>query len=172
MTQTSASRRIPSGISIGRSNRPIAWVGFCLGAGSGLLMGLWSFDGPVGIPGWLGAYDDTARRLLRLGHIAFFGIGYLNLLLVHELPTLKLGLAAKAGAAHSMNFANVFLPSLLIAAAVFPPAKYLLALPATSAFMALCIAAWGACARTRRGAAGRMAGADGGSGPTAAAPGR
>ncbi len=40
-----------------------------------------------------------------------------------------------------MNFGNVFLPLVLIIAAVYTPAKYLLPLPALSVFAALCLAA-------------------------------
>jgi hypothetical protein len=129
----------------------IAWVGFCAGAASGLVMGLWAFDGPVAVPAWVGEYGGTSRRLMRLGHIAFFGIGILNLLLVRELPALRLGQGAKAAAATGMNVANIFLPSILFAAALLPPLKYLLGVPAAGAFIALCIAAWG----TRVGAVTR-----------------
>src|SRR5947209_10364331 len=61
-------------------NRRVGWVSTCLGAATGLILGLWSFDGPFAVPGWLGAYDQTGRRLARLGHIAFFGLGILNIL--------------------------------------------------------------------------------------------
>ncbi|GAB5559267.1 MAG: hypothetical protein SynsKO_09140 [Synoicihabitans sp.] len=51
------------------------WVGFLLGALSGALMGL-RFHRPE----WLGGYDAFPRRMVRLGHIAFFGIGLINIL--------------------------------------------------------------------------------------------
>ena len=127
----------------GRSNRVVGWVGCCFGAASGLLMGLWAFDGPVATPAWIGDYGGTSRRLLRLGHIAFFGIGILNLLLARELPALHLGRRANAVAAHCMNFANIVLPLTLFAAALSPPFKYLLPVPALGAFAALCLVAWG-----------------------------
>ena len=71
--------------AMGHLNRVVAWTGMACGAALGLIMGLWSFDGPVAPPNFIGDYTDTARRLLRLGHIACFGIGILNLLLVREL---------------------------------------------------------------------------------------
>jgi hypothetical protein len=40
-----------------------------------------------------------------------------------------------------MNPGNIFLPLLLIVAAVYAPAKYLLPLPTLSVFAALCLAA-------------------------------
>jgi len=29
--------------------------------------------------GWLGGYGSLARRMVRLGHISFFGLGFINL---------------------------------------------------------------------------------------------
>ncbi len=51
------------------------WFGFLLGALSGALIGL-RFHRPE----WLGGYDAFPRRMVRLGHIAFFGIGLINIL--------------------------------------------------------------------------------------------
>jgi hypothetical protein len=133
----------------GRWNRIIAWSGFCVGAASGMIMGLWAFDGPISPPVGFVDYGETSRRLMRLGHIAFFGIGYLNLLLAGELPSLGLGQAGKRTAARSMNIANIVLPLTLMAAAAYPPLKYLLPVPATSALAALCLVAWGTWAADR-----------------------
>jgi hypothetical protein len=51
-----------------------AWIGFLLGALAGATSGLF-FDRED----WLGGYADWRRRMVRLGHISFFGIGLLNL---------------------------------------------------------------------------------------------
>ena len=51
-----------------------AWIGFLLGALAGATAGLF-FDRE----NWLGGYADWRRRMVRLGHISFFGIGLLNL---------------------------------------------------------------------------------------------
>src|SRR5205823_1345599 len=69
-------------------NRRIGWASACVGAASGLILGLWSFDGPFTVPEWLGEYDQVGRRLARLGHIAFFGLGILNILMAGELRRL------------------------------------------------------------------------------------
>jgi hypothetical protein len=126
-----------------RWNRVIAWTSLTLGAGTGLIMGMWSFDGPVTVPSWLGDYGETSRRLARLGHIAFFGIGMLNLFLVWELGRIRLGPVAQKWALVAMNIGNVFLPLSLFVAAAFRPLKYLMSVPATSVFVALLIAAIG-----------------------------
>lgn len=108
-------------------------------------MGLWSFDGPAAIPAWLGDYGDISRRLARLGHIAFFGLGIINILLSRELPRLSLGRGALRTASLAMNFGNILLPLILFAAAAYRPLKYMMVFPASSVFLALAIAAYGAC---------------------------
>ena len=44
-------------------NRTIGWASLAVGIATGLVMGLWSFDGPLPPPAWLGEYGDTPRRL-------------------------------------------------------------------------------------------------------------
>jgi hypothetical protein len=112
-------------------------------------MGLWSFDGPAAVPEMLGNYDDVSRRLARLGHIAFFGLGILNLLLARELAGLALSAALRRTAARAMNLGNVFLPLTLFAAAAFHPLKYLMSIPALAVLLALGIAVVGARGATR-----------------------
>ena len=51
------------------------WVCFLLGAISGALIGLGFYR-----EDWLGGYGSFRRRLMRLGHIAFFGLGLINIL--------------------------------------------------------------------------------------------
>jgi hypothetical protein len=125
-------------------NRTVGWMSMAVGIATGLVMGMWSFDGPMPTPAWLGEYGDTSRRLARLGHIAFLGLGILNILLSHELPRSLLSERRKRLASVSMNFGNILLPLTLFAAAAWRPAKYAMGLPATAVFVALCLAAWGA----------------------------
>ncbi len=128
-------------------NFAIGWTSLAVGALVGMVLGLWSFDGPFPVPGWIGAYDSTPRRLLRLGHIAFFGLGILNILLAHHMSHFRLGTGSRRTASICMNFGNVFLPLTLIAASIYLPLKYLMTIPATSVSVALALAAIGACGR-------------------------
>jgi hypothetical protein len=113
-----------------------------VGATTGLIMGLWSFNGPMETPTWIGEYGDVSRRLARLGHIAFFGLGMINVLLARELTRASLNTVAHRAASVTMNFGNIFLPLTLFAAAAYHPAKYLLPVPATSVTVALIITAY------------------------------
>jgi hypothetical protein len=138
---TSPRSRLP----LGEWNRRIGWVCTCLGAVSGLILGLWSFDGPFAVPQWLGAYDDTGRRLARLGHIAFFGLGILNLLVAGELRRQVRRSWVRRTASWAMNFGNVFLPLTLFAAAAYRPFKYTMSAPALAVFLALLLMAYEVC---------------------------
>ena len=124
-------------------NRDVAWISLALGALSGLMLGLWSFDGPVEVPAWLGGYTGTSRRLARLAHISFFGLGILNLLVARELPRCALRERGRMVASIAMNFGNAFLPLTLLAAAVYQPIKYAMCFPSLAVTLALAITAYG-----------------------------
>lgn len=51
-----------------------AWVGITLGIVSGIVMGLRFHHDD-----WLGGYATWPRRMIRLGHISFFGLAFVNL---------------------------------------------------------------------------------------------
>ena len=63
-------------------NITAAWIGFLCGCISGAIPGLFFHKKE-----WLGGYSSWPRRLIRLAHISFFGLGFLN---------LGFGLTAKA----------------------------------------------------------------------------
>lgn len=56
-------------------NLLFAWLWILAGFGSGMVIGLKFQD-----ENWLGGYASFKRRMYRLGHISFFGLGALNLL--------------------------------------------------------------------------------------------
>lgn len=123
------------------SNLAIGWGSMAVGALTGLILGLWSFGGPVPVPELLGEYDALPRRLMRLGHIAFFGLGILNILMAVHLGRLKSDNNHARLALFAMNFGNIFLPLTLVCAAFFEPLKYLMSLPATAVTFALVVSA-------------------------------
>ena len=129
-------------------NRVVGWASLAICVGVGLVMGLWSFDGPVQTPAWIGEYTDTSRRLIRLGHIAFIGLGLIDILIERELLRSSLGQAGRAIASWSMVIGNVLLPVTLFAAAIYRPLKYGMAVPASAVCLALVLAAYGSRLRS------------------------
>jgi hypothetical protein len=55
-------------------NLHAAWIGILLGFTTGALIGLRFHDQQ-----WAGGYASWRRRLMRLGHISFFGLAFINL---------------------------------------------------------------------------------------------
>lgn len=66
-------------------NEVFGWASILLGALSGAALGL-RFQRE----GFLGGYGSLPRRMVRLGHISFFGLGILNVLFAHTAPRLAL----------------------------------------------------------------------------------
>jgi hypothetical protein len=62
----------------------IGWISMLLGAASGAILGLFFHK-----DGWAGGYGALRRRMLRLGHISFFGIGFLNFLFAITLAQVE-----------------------------------------------------------------------------------
>ncbi len=56
-------------------NLIVAWLWILLGFVSGMVLGLFFHR-----ENWLGGYASFKRRMYRLGHISFFGLGAVNLL--------------------------------------------------------------------------------------------
>ena len=60
-----------------------AWIGIFLGLCAGAAEGLFFHD-----EGWRGGYGSWRRRMVRLGHVSFFGIGFINLAYALSLTPL------------------------------------------------------------------------------------
>src|SRR5688572_12642582 len=71
------------------ANLLAGWMGFLAGAATGALMGLFFHR-----ENWLGGYGSFPRRMIRLGHIACFGLGLINILFALTAATLPLTRAA------------------------------------------------------------------------------
>ncbi len=88
-----------------------AWIGVGLGLITGVGQGL-LFHGDD----WMGGYGSWRRRLIRLGHISFFGLALINLAFVFTVDRM----AALADAAWSPTI--VLASYLFVAGALLMPA--------------------------------------------------
>ncbi|MDH3216373.1 MAG: hypothetical protein OEN01_08785 [Candidatus Krumholzibacteria bacterium] len=87
----------------------VAWIGFLMGCVSGMVTGLF-FHGE----NWLGGYASWPRRMIRLGHLAFWGLAFLNL--AFALTARALGLTS------GLNVASTL---LIVGAITMPLVCYL-----------------------------------------------
>lgn len=113
------------------------WLWMSMGVWSGALLGLFFHR-----TDFLGGYDHWRRRLIRLGHIAFFGTGILNILL--GLTLVRHGwLDPLALTAQWCMIAGGFLMPVCCAIAAFKPAlKFIFVLPVIGIGLACNIMAW------------------------------
>jgi hypothetical protein len=117
-----------SGSDGGHLNRAAGWILFLIGIIGGMVMGMWSFDGPVSAPAALADYSSLPRRLTRLAHIAAMALGITNILYGQELPRVRLSERARGIGAWSMIAAGALMP-LFLTLAAFADARWKFALP-------------------------------------------
>ena len=108
-------------------NLLLAWFWILLGFISGMVLGMF-FRGE----NWLGGYGSFKRRMYRLGHISFFGLGVLNLLFV--LTVQKISPAGPLVHFASLAFiiGAVAMPACCVVLAHFPKAHLIFAVPVVS----------------------------------------
>ncbi len=108
-----------------------AWIGFFCGCVAGIVPGLF-FHGKD----WLGGYSSWRRRMIRLAHIAFFGIGLLNLSFAFTSRTLGLesGLAAPSAL---LVVGAVTMPLVCYLCAWKPLFRHTFCVPALSVTLAI-----------------------------------
>ncbi|MCA9293565.1 MAG: hypothetical protein KDA20_07110 [Phycisphaerales bacterium] len=93
-------------------NETFGWLWMGVGVLSGAALGL-RFHRDR----FLGGYASWPRRLLRLGHIAFFGLGILNVLFACSLPRIDLAPPWPAIASFALIAGAVLMPTCCALAA-------------------------------------------------------
>ena len=117
----------------GHLNLIAAWIGFLAGVISGIVPGL-LFHGEQ----WMGGYGSWPRRLTRLGHVSFFGIGFLNL--AFALTVRSLGQDSGLALASGLFITGaVSMPLLCYLSAWKKPFRHLFFIPVLSLAGAIAI---------------------------------
>jgi hypothetical protein len=102
------------------------WVGILAGMLSGAAIGLFFHD-----ERWLGGYASWPRRLLRLGHVSFSGIAFLNIAFAATLHVT--GEIPGARTASWLLVAGaVAMPAVCSLAAWWKPLRHLFVVPVAS----------------------------------------
>jgi hypothetical protein len=111
-------------MDIASLNILVGWVAMLSGALSGAVLGLF-FDRD----GWAGGYGSFRRRMLRLGHISFFGIGFLNLLFGLTLTAVSLPPTHSRIASAGFLVAVIAMPACCFLTAWKKPLRHLFPIP-------------------------------------------
>jgi hypothetical protein len=70
---------------VAQINYQVAWIAILIGLAVGTILGLFFHR-----EDWQGGYTSWRRRMIRLGHVSFFGTGFLNLAFVFSVEHLRL----------------------------------------------------------------------------------
>jgi hypothetical protein len=104
------------------------WTSVLLGFVAGAVPGLFFWREE-----WLGGYGSWRRRMVRLAHIACFGLGFINILFA--LTLAQMGLSATAGllplASWLLVTGNCAMPVVCYLAAWRLPFRHLFFIPVT-----------------------------------------
>ena len=108
-------------------NLVIAWLWLLLGFVAGMVLGMF-FHGE----NWLGGYGSFKRRMYRLAHISFFGLGVVNLLFCLTAQTFSLAGQLVSIASWAFIAGAITMPVCCVVMAHFPKAHLIFAVPVIS----------------------------------------
>jgi hypothetical protein len=116
------------------------WLGILAGVLSGAVLGLFFHR-----EDWMGGYNSYRRRLARLGHIAFFGLGFLNLIFAATSSQLPLTGRALTTASWALILGAATMPLCCFLSAWRKPLRHLFPIPVlsiTTGLLAILIGGW------------------------------
>ena len=103
------------------------WLGVLGGIVSGALIGMFFHRDD-----WMGGYSSFRRRMTRLGHISFFGLGFLNLMFAFSLRAVEIPPFEARIASLCFIVGLIAMPVCCFLAAWRKPFRHLFSVPVTS----------------------------------------
>ena len=127
-------------MSIATDNLFAGWIGMLGGVASGAIIGLYFHREE-----WMEGYSSFRRRMTRLGHISFFGLGFLNMMFA--VTTIVVALPAFALRVASVGFivGAVTMPICCFLTAWRKPFRHLFPIPVAGLLTGIValLAGWG-----------------------------
>lgn len=117
-------------------NLYVAWISMLLGGISGAVTGLFFYN-----TDFLGGYTSWRRRMVRLGHIAFFGIGLINLGFALSIKAIEMPETPQTPSI-LLIVAAVTMPLLCYLSAIKPFFRHFFFIPAISVILAMTLFVW------------------------------
>ncbi len=105
-------------------NLVVGWTAMLAGALSGAVIGL-SFHKDE----WMGGYGSYRRRMIRLGHISFFGIGFINALFALSAGLVRLPEPNLRVASLALILGMITMPACCFLSAWRKPFRHLFPIP-------------------------------------------
>ena len=120
-----------------------AWAWMAFGIFTGMIFGMYAFDGPLPTPSIMGPYDSCNRRLVRLGHVAFIMLPLISMNYGYQIATTSLAPATQLLAVKLCWCGMIGVPSICMSSAFWRWTKYFFAIPVVCFFTALVMMAYG-----------------------------
>ena len=117
-----------------------AWIGVLAGFVSGALIGL-----KFHREDWLGGYTSHRRRMLRLGHISFFGLAVINVMFHSVAGHFAAGHAAVTVASWAFVVGALTMPVACALVAWSTRWKDVFVLPVSSLLLGAVLTLWELC---------------------------
>ena len=111
-------------------NYQVGWIAILIGLAAGTIMGLFFHRDD-----WLGGYASWRRRMIRLGHVSFFGTGLLNLAFVFSVEHLRLGTLPLVPSI-AFVIGAIAMPTVCFLSAWRAPFRHLFFIPVVSLLLA------------------------------------
>jgi hypothetical protein len=125
----------------------ISWMGMLLGVASGAVIGLFFHKEE-----WMGGYNSFRRRLTRLGHISFFGLGFVNFFFAVTHHIVGIGASYAFPAAVAFTIGAATMPTCCFLSAWKKPFRHLFFIPVGSVLVGIVLTLvgwpWDAAAST------------------------
>lgn len=117
-------------------NLSAAWAAFLAGSVAGAFPGLFFHR-----EHWMGGYSSWRRRMMRLAHISFFGIGGLNLAFVLTIRLLEIDAGIRLPGI-LLLVGLIAMPTVCYLSAWRQVFRHLFFIPASSVILALALFLW------------------------------
>ena len=114
-------------MNIAIDNLLVGWLGMLGGVASGAVIGLFFHR-----EDWMGGYSSYRRRMTRLGHISFFGLGLANLALYVTVVLADLSGSMVPWAGGAFIVGGVLMPVCCVCMAHWPKCRMIFAAPVVS----------------------------------------
>jgi len=113
-----------------------AWIAFLIGIMAGAVSGLKFYS-----EDFLGGYSSWRRRLVRLAHISFFGLGLINLAFAFTARCLAVS-SGLSVASVSLVVGTITMPLVCYLAAFRPVFRHLFFIPVVAVFITVAKTLW------------------------------
>jgi hypothetical protein len=114
------------------------WLGMLAGVLAGAVLGLFFHRDD-----WMGGYGSHRRRLARLGHISFFGLGFLNLMFGVTAGPLNVHGYSLAVASTCLIVSAITMPICCFFTAWKKPFRHLFPIPVLATSAGILAVLWG-----------------------------